>query len=77
MQHDHGGLVAKYLLPCCHESILFDMHYDHVLKKLTFDPTSSVCVCVCVGGGGGGGSAGKIFATILLHAPFPLILYGK
>ena len=29
------GMLAKYLLPCCckHESILFRMHNDHVLKK--------------------------------------------
>ena len=41
------------------------MQHDHVLKKLNFDlqtPESGG-----VGGGGGGGSAGKIFATMLLH----------
>ena len=27
-----------------------------------------VCVCVCVCVRGGGGSAGKIFATMLLHS---------
>ena len=33
------GLLAKYLLPCCciHDSHLFDMQHDHVLKILNFD----------------------------------------
>ena len=34
-----------------------DMQHDHVLKKFNFDPVP-------------GGSVGKIFATMLLHAPF-------
>ena len=63
-----GGLWAKYLLPCCciSDSILFDMQHDNVLKKLNFELLTPPP-------GSEGGSAGKIFATILLHASFPLI----
>ena len=46
------------------------MQHDHALKKLKFyllTPPTGSKVCVC-GGGGGGGSAGKIFATMLLHS---------
>ena len=59
-----GGLLSKYLLPCCFicDSLLFDMQHDHVLKKLKLDPR--------VGGGEwvSGGSVGKIFANLLLHS---------
>ena len=43
--------------------VLFDMQSDHVLKKLNFD-------LLTAGSGDGGeqGSAGKIFATIVLHS---------
>ena len=60
-----GGLQAKHLLPCCRicDTLLFEMQHDHVLKKLIFNPTSRVGE----GGGGGRGSAGKVFATMLLH----------
>ena len=72
-----GGLRAEYLLPCCciRDSILFYMQHDHVLQKLNFKllTPSPGCVCVCVGVVGG--SAGQIFATILLHASFPLIAW--
>ena len=47
------------------------MQHDHVLKKLIFHlltPSPSVVE--------GGGSAGKIFATMLLHLRFPLIWYA-
>ena len=40
------------------------MQHDHVLRKLKFDLTPRIVVG---GGGGGGESAGKIFATMLLH----------
>ena len=48
------------------------MLHDHVLKKLSFD---LLTLGVRGGRGGGGESAGKIFATILLHfvIPFNLI----
>ena len=42
------------------------MQHDHVLKKLNFDLIDPI-PRVVGGGGGGGGSAGKIFATMLLH----------
>ena len=52
---------AKYFLPCCciRDSLYFDMHRDHILKKLnlnllTLSPESGMTV-------------GKIFATVLLH----------
>ena len=41
------------------------MHNDHVLKMLKF-------YLLTPSPGSGGGSAGKIFATMLLHGPFPL-----
>ena len=51
---------------CFHVSafmIKFDMQSDHVLKKLNFD-------LLTPGSGDGGerGSAGKIFATMVLHS---------
>ena len=44
------------------------MQSDHVLEKLNFD-------LLTPGSGDGGerGSAGKIFATMLLHSCFPLM----
>ena len=64
------GVCGKYLLPCCciRDSLLFDMQYDHVLKKLNFDPTNRAWV------GDGEGeqrSVGKILASMLLHLLFP------
>ena len=46
------------------DSIYFGMQHDHVLKKLNFD----LLIPQGRGRGGGRGSAGKIFATILLHS---------
>ena len=72
MGWDHGG-GGKYLLPCCciRDYIKFDMQHDHFLKKLNFDLLSST---LRVGAVGGGGSVvGKMFATMLLQASFPLI----
>ena len=66
-----GGMQAKYLhhVTTFRDSIYFDMHHDHVLKKLNFDlfipSPGSLGVCV-----GGGGAAGKIVATVLLHFVF-------
>ena len=65
-----GGLQAKYMLPSFRicDSISFGMQSDHVLEKLNFD-------LLTPGSGEGGelGSAGKIFATMLLHSCFPLM----
>ena len=50
------------------KSICFDMQHDHILNKLNFNlltPTP-----------GSGASASKIYATILLHASFPLIRFA-
>ena len=87
MQHDHalkklnsvlltpyprvlgdGSLRAKYLLPCCciHDSFKFNLQHDHVLKKLTIDLLTCQRHV---------GSAGKIFATMLLHFVIPFNLY--
>ena len=54
-----GGLRAKYYLPCCciHDFFLFDMQLDHVLLKLNSALMTSRV-----------GSAGKIFASMLLHS---------
>ena len=52
--------VAAFVIP------LIDMQHDHVLKKLTIDPTTRV-----------GGSAFRIFATMLLHSWFSFIWYAK
>ena len=61
-----GVLRTKNLLPCCCicETLYYDMQHDHVLKKFIFDPQ-----------GRGRGSPSKIFATVLLHSWFHLILY--
>ena len=65
-----GGLWAKYMRPRfrIHDYIQFGMQSDHVLEKLNFD-------LLTPGSGDGGerGSAGKIFATMLLHSCFPLM----
>ena len=63
-----GGLRAKYMLPRfrIRDSIQFGLQSDHVLEKLNFD--------LLTPGSGDGGerdSAGKIFATMLLHSCFP------
>ena len=81
------GLQMKHLLPCCcindgggmprgnicyHvaafcDSLLIGMQHYLVLRKLKFDlltPSPRVV-------GGRGGSAGKIFATMLLHFVIP------
>ena len=42
------------------------MQYDHVLKKFNFD--------LLIPRVGGGGSAGKIFATMLLHFVIPFFM---
>ena len=47
--------VAAFVIP-----FEFDMQHDHVLKKLNVDLLPAPRV--------GGGSAGKIFATMLLHS---------
>ena len=44
------------------------MQYDHVLKKFNFDLLIPRVGC------GGGGSAGKIFATMLLHFVIPFFM---
>ena len=59
-----GGVWRQNI--CYHVSALvieFDMLSDHVLKKLNFD-------LLIPGSGDGGerGSAGKIFATMVLHS---------
>ena len=55
-----GVLCVKYLLPCCCicDSLKVDMHHDNALKMLNFTPRVA----------GGEASAGKIFATMLLHS---------
>ena len=59
-----GGVWRQTI--CCHLSafvIQFDMESDHVLKKFNFD--------LLTPGSGDGGerdSAGKIFATMVLHS---------
>ena len=54
---------AKYLLPCCCicDSILIDMQFGHVQKKLNFD-------LLTANPGWGRGSVGKILATVLVHS---------
>ena len=56
---------AKYWLPCycTRDSLYFEM--QHILKKLNFDLLTALS-------GSGAGSAGKLFATMLLHSCFPL-----
>ena len=62
-----GGLRTKYMLPCFHiHDSIFGMQSDHGLEKLDFD-------LLTPGDGGERGSAGKIFATMLLHSCFPLM----
>ena len=67
------GLWAIYLLPCCCIMIPLNLICNMTLFWkgwiLTFWPLWSVGVW----GGEGRGSAGKIFATMLLHLWFPLI----
>ena len=65
-----GVLRGKNLLPCfrIHDSIQFGMQSDHILEKLNFDLSTPES-----GDGGEQGSAGKIFATMLLHSSFPLM----
>ena len=63
MAHCWKSFKAPGLLSRC-DFLKFDMQHDHVLKKLIFDPHSQ---------GRGAGSAGRIFATMWLHAFFHLI----
>ena len=57
------GQNICYHFCCIRDSLLFDMQHDHVLKKVNFDLLREE-------------SAGKIFATMLLHLWFFLIWYA-
>ena len=69
-----GGGVCRqnicYHVATFRDSISLDMLHDHVLKKLNYDFLTPRAK----GGRGGLLSAGKIFATMLLHCVIPFSL---
>ena len=69
-----GKIFATMLLHLWFSLILISnmtMYWKKLIFYLLIPSTGSGCRCVC---GGGGWSAGKIFATTLLHSRFSLIL---